>query len=161
MPCSRGSSQPREQAPISAVSYIARQTLSPAPPGKPHIAGNKVLKYHTFQLKYHTFSVLACMISQFSHVRLFATLWTVDFQVLYPQDSPGKTTEVACHVVLQGIFPIQGLSPHLICPPLAGEFFTTSATWEATFYLSSCVKYRGSIGWKSEKLGLNFHSTIS
>ena len=28
-----------------------------------------------------------------------------------PGDSPGKTTAVGCHVLLQGIFPIQGSNP--------------------------------------------------
>ena len=30
-------------------------------------------------------------------------------------DSPGKNTIVGCHVLLQGIFPIQGSNPHLLC----------------------------------------------
>ena len=29
-------------------------------------------------------------------------------------DSPGKNTGVGCHTVLQGIFPTQGLNPHLL-----------------------------------------------
>ena len=34
--------------------------------------------------------------------------------------------------LLQGIFPTQGLNPHLLMSPaLAGGFFTTSVTWEA------------------------------
>ena len=47
-------------------------------------------------------------------------------------DSPGKSTGVVCHVLLQGIFPTQELNPRLFTPPeLAGKFFTTSITWEA------------------------------
>ena len=45
-------------------------------------------------------------------------------------DSRGKNTGVGCHALFQGIFLTQGLNPHL-SPALAGEFFTTSATWEA------------------------------
>ena len=30
-------------------------------------------------------------------------------------DSPGKNTEVSCHVLLQGIFPTQGSNQHLLC----------------------------------------------
>ena len=30
-------------------------------------------------------------------------------------DSPGKNTGVACHFLLQGIFPTQDLNPHLLC----------------------------------------------
>ena len=29
--------------------------------------------------------------------------------------SSGKNTGVGCHVLLQGIFPTQGLNPHLLC----------------------------------------------
>ena len=35
---------------------------------------------------------------------------------------------MGCHILLQGIFPTQGLK---LSPPLAGGFFSTSATWEA------------------------------
>jgi len=34
-------------------------------------------------------------------------------RLLYPWNSPGKNTGVACHALLQGIFPIQGLNPGL------------------------------------------------
>jgi len=35
-------------------------------------------------------------------------------RLLCPRDSPGKNTGVDCHALLQGIFPIQGLDPHLL-----------------------------------------------
>ena len=34
---------------------------------------------------------------------------------LRPWDSPGKKTGVGCCALLQGIFPTQGLNPHLSC----------------------------------------------
>ena len=45
---------------------------------------------------------------------------------------PGKNTEVGCHTLLQGIFPIPGIETpsSLTSPTLAGGFFTTSTTWE-------------------------------
>ena len=53
-----------------------------------------------------------------------------------PWDSPDKNTGVGCHAILQGIFPTQGLNPHLfMSPALAGGFFTTSAAWEACVQL--------------------------
>ena len=52
-------------------------------------------------------------------------------RLLYPWDSPGKNTGVGCHALLQGIFPTQGLTLHLLSPTLAGEFFTSSTTWKA------------------------------
>ena len=38
------------------------------------------------------------------------------------QDSPGKNTRVGCHVLLQVIFPTQGLNPCLLSLALAGGF---------------------------------------
>ena len=35
-------------------------------------------------------------------------------RLLHPWDSPGKNTGVGCHALLQGIFPTQGLNPHLL-----------------------------------------------
>ena len=66
-----------------------------------------------------------------NHVQVFATPRTVSRQAPLPWDSPGKNSGVACHVLLQGIFPTQGSNLHLISPTLADRFFTTSATWEA------------------------------
>ena len=40
----------------------------------------------------------------------FATLWTVAHQVLCPWGFPGKDIRVGCHLLLQGIFPTQGLN---------------------------------------------------
>ena len=46
-----------------------------------------------------------------SCVQLFATLWTVACQApLSMEFSPGKNTGVACHFLLQEIFPTQGSS---------------------------------------------------
>ena len=36
-------------------------------------------------------------------------------RLLCPWDSPDKNTTVGCHALLQGIFPIQGLNPYLLC----------------------------------------------
>ena len=41
------------------------------------------------------------MLSHFSHVQLFVTLWTVAHQALCSWDSPGKNTGAGCHVLLQ------------------------------------------------------------
>ena len=53
-------------------------------------------------------ALCACMLSCFSRVCLFVTLWTVPTRLLCPWDSPGKNTGVGCHALLQGIFPAQG-----------------------------------------------------
>ena len=47
---------------------------------------------------------------------------------LCPWDSPGKNNAVGCHSLLQGIFPIQGLNPHLLH---CRQILYHQATWEA------------------------------
>ena len=47
-----------------------------------------------------TWKLLSC----FSCVQLFATLWTVESARLCPWDFSGKNTGVGCHVLLPGIF---------------------------------------------------------
>ena len=54
--------------------------------------------------------------SSLSRVRLFATPWTKPTRLLCPWDSPGKSTGVSCHFLLQGIFLIQGSNPRVLCP---------------------------------------------
>ena len=62
---------------------------------------------------------LSCMLSCFSHVRLFGLYGHVGHQALCPWDSSGKNTEefrqVDCCALLQGIFLNQGWNLHLLC----------------------------------------------
>ena len=53
-----------------------------------------------------------CMLSHFSRVQLFVTLWTVALQAS-PWHSPGKNTDVNCHALVQGIFLTQRSNPCL------------------------------------------------
>ena len=46
-----------------------------------------------------------CMLSCFSHVQLFATLWTVACQAPLSMGSPGRNKVVGCHALLQGTLP--------------------------------------------------------
>ena len=59
-------------------------------------------------LRYLSFNSTACKVSNFSHVQLFVTPWTVVARLLCPWDSLGKNTGVGCQGLLQGIFPTQG-----------------------------------------------------
>ena len=61
------------------------------------------------------------------------SLWPFGLQtttLLCPWDSPGKKTGVGCHVLLQRIFPIQGLNLHLLhlLHWLAGSLLTSTTT---------------------------------
>ena len=42
------------------------------------------------------------------------TPWTVAIKLFYPWGFSGKSTGVGCHFLSQGIFPDQGLNPHLL-----------------------------------------------
>ena len=77
-------------------------------------------KQHTSQLQsifvflqrlaHSRYPVAACCM--LSHV----TPWTAATRLLLSWDFPGKNTGVGCHFLLQGIFPSQGLNPHLLHP---------------------------------------------
>ena len=57
-------------------------------------------------------------------------LWPT--RLLCPWYFPGKKTRVGYHFLLQGNLPNPGIKPtSLASPTLAGEVFTTSATWKA------------------------------
>ena len=77
----------------------------------------------------------AWVLSQFSHVCLFAMLWTVACQTPLSRDFPGKNTGVGPS---RGIFPTRGSNLHLCkSPALASGFFSSSTTWEAQCSLIS------------------------
>ena len=60
--------------------------------------------------------MMACMHAQLlSHVRLFATLWTVDPQAPPSMGFSSKNTGVCCHALLQGLFLTQGLKLCVSC----------------------------------------------
>ena len=52
-------------------------------------------------------------VKSLSRVRLFATAWTIAYLAPLSMDSPGNSTGVDSHFLLQGIFPTQGSNPGL------------------------------------------------
>ena len=67
-----------------------------------------------------------------SHVRLFATLWTVAYQVPVSLGFPMQEYWSGLPCSPPGDLPDPEIEPvPLMSPALAGGFFTTSATWEA------------------------------
>ena len=68
----------------------------------------------------------ACMLSS---LQLSVTPWTVACLAFCSWDSPGKDTGVGCHALLQGIFPDQGVSPSLLCWPLAPSLGKSAPKW--------------------------------
>ena len=74
------------------------------------------------------------MLGHFSHVRFFATLWTVACQ---PPLSVGFSRQESWSVLPclpPGDFPDLGMEPVFSYgPALAGGFFITRPTWEAIY----------------------------
>ena len=56
----------------------------------------------------------AFMLNHFSHVRPSVTLWTEAHEIPLSKGIIGKNTVMGCCTFLQGVFPIQGLNPHLL-----------------------------------------------
>ena len=74
----------------------------------------------------------AWVLSHFSWIQLYATLWSMARQAPMSWGSPGKNSGVGHHALLQGIFLTQGSNPHLFhLPALPDGFLTTVTTWEA------------------------------
>ena len=81
---------------------------------------------------------LLCVLSRFSHVLLFATLWTIAHKAPLSMGFSRQEYWSGCHFLLQGIFTNQD-GTCLIFPALAGGFFTSSITWEAALQIGSSV----------------------
>ena len=72
------------------------------------------------------------MLSRFSCVRFFVTLWTVAHQAPMSMDSPGKNAGVGCHALLWGIQQTHAYFP--ICPVTNSNPVlkgTTRSTWSS------------------------------
>ena len=91
------------------------------------------LKYNQkHAMSYESCSLYPCMLSCFSHVWLFATLWTVARQAPLSMGFSRQEYWSALPCPPPGDLPNPGIEPRsLMCPALAGGFFTTSATCEA------------------------------
>ena len=76
-----------------------------------------------------------CMLSHFSHVWLFATLWTVAYQAPLSMGFSRQEYWGGLPCTPPGDLPdpekVAGIEPaSLMSPALASEFFTTTATWK-------------------------------
>ena len=79
------------------------------------------------------------MVSRFSHVQLFATLWTVAHQASLSMGFSRQKYWCGLPFPSPGDLPNPGIKPEsLMSPALAGRFFTTSATWEPQSASQSC-----------------------
>ena len=75
----------------------------------------KISKRELLKLKSFCTAKVKVKVKSLSLARFFTAPWTVACtKVLRPWDFPGKSTGVGCHFLLQGLFPTQGLNPHLL-----------------------------------------------
>ena len=58
--------------------------------------------------------VVLCLVTQLCPTLCNAMDYSLSGSSIHG-DSPGKKTGMGCHALLQGIFPIQGLNPCLLC----------------------------------------------
>ena len=85
------------------------------------------------------FTERACMLSCFSSVQLFATLWTIARQTpLSMEILQARILEWVAMSSSKGSSPLRDQT-HISSPALAGMFCTTSATWEVP--LTSCKSF--------------------
>ena len=75
-----------------------------------------ILKLQIYSLSTHLkmeYKLYVCVLSCFSHVQLFATLWTVACQTPLTMGFSSKNTEVGCHALPQEVFPTLGANLQL------------------------------------------------
>ena len=72
--------------------------------------------YHQNRIFFSLTRDMSAVLSCFSHVQLFSTLWTIQpARLLCSWDSPGTNTEEDCLAFLQRIFLIQESNLSLLC----------------------------------------------
>ena len=84
---------------------------------------------------------IKCLPSHFSHVQLFATLWTVACQALLSMGFSRQEYWSGLPFSSPGDLPDPSIKPRSpVSPALAEGFFTTGATWKAHVLLVTTVK---------------------
>ena len=81
--------------------------------------------------------IYICMLSRFSHISFFATLWTVARLAPVSMGFSRQEYWSEFHFLLQGIFPNKRSNVCLLSLMHAGGFFTHWVTWEAPWNIYS------------------------
>ena len=114
------------------------QTSRPTPSTPPLLSSHCLL-----------FSVHACVLSSFSHVQLFESPWTLAHQAPLSMGCSRQEYWSGLPCPPPGQLPNPTIKPSsLTLPALAGGFFTTSTTWEASPFcvisqISLCLPFTG------------------
>ena len=92
----------------------------------------KSIQINLIRLNLSFFSTTHYVLSHFSRVQLFATLWTVDHQAPLSMGFSRQEYWTGLPCPPPGDLPDPEIEPlSLMSPALAGGLFSTSATWEA------------------------------
>ena len=87
------------------------------------------------------------MLSRFSHVRLFVTLWTIARQARQSMELPRQECWSGLPCPPPGDLPNPGFEPlSLMSPALTGGFFTIGTTWAQEAH-SSLFKLSPNFAW--------------
>ena len=115
----------------------------------------------------HTLTVYACMISHFSHIWLFVTLWTIAHQALLSVIFSRHEYQSGLPCTLPGDLPDPGIKPMpLMSPSLVDGFFIISAAWEAhsygmiQWYTPLCLLKRAENLWPHKNWHKNIYSDL-
>ena len=93
-------------------------------------------EYNSILLNSRDVVFYVCVISHFSCVQFFATLWTIAHQAPLSMGFSRQKYWSGLLCPPPGDLPNPGIEPiSLTSPALAGGFFTTSTTWEACLML--------------------------
>ena len=104
----------------------------------------------------------ACVLSCFSHVRLFASLWTVALPIPLSMGFSRQQYWSGLPCPPPEYLPDPGIKPSsLTSPALAGGFFITSATWEALPFYTSLQRYNKAKGMYQPRVMCSFFWTFS
>ena len=101
-----------------------------------------------FRLFFKPLFELMCawVLSCFSRVQSFATLWTVAHQAPLSMGFSRQEHWSGLLCPPPGDLPDPGIEPTtLTSPPLVGRFFTTSATWEAQTHVWILIDFHNLI----------------
>jgi len=95
---------------------------------------------HKLSRKYTYACVLVCVLSHFSHVRLFANLWIVACQAPMSLGFSRQEYWSGLSFFSPGDLPAPGIKPLIaLFPDLVVSFFPTSTIWQACVCVCVCV----------------------
>ena len=96
-----------------------------------HQRARAMSSIHSLPCSFPKMNMCACMLSRFSRVQLFATLWTSACQAHLSMGFSRQEYWSGSPCLPPGDLPDPGIKPEsLTFPTLAGTFFTTRVIWE-------------------------------